>query len=273
MPDGGSSPPWLAALGPDPGLPAQAGTIVDRSVARERLSVVIPCFNEAPTLRQIVARVLRVLPLLYGLSLEIVLVDDCSTDGTREIVREIAEGNYGAACSVRAVYLDKNSGKGAALRSGFAVAGGDIILVQDADLEYEPADYPQLIRPIIDGVARVVYGSRWTNRHFLKLRTNLLFRLGSSVVTMFTNLLYCSRLTDEPTCYKVFDAIFLRSLSLRCNGFDFCPEVTAKTLRSGEKIWETPIYYYPRTVSEGKKIRYRDGVAALWTLLKYRFFR
>ncbi|MGE0432420.1 MAG: glycosyltransferase family 2 protein [Planctomycetota bacterium] len=265
-------PAWLKAIDPARlDTPATAGTIIDRSTPRTMLSVVIPCFNEAATLPLIVAKVLRAQPTLHGLDLEIVLVDDFSTDGTREMIGDMAAGNYGPHCRIVVDYHDANRGKGMALRTGFAKATGDIILVQDADLEYDPADYPQLIRPIIDGVTRVVYGSRWANRHLLRLKTNFFFRLGNGVVTWFTNLLYRSRITDEPTCYKVFDAALLKSLPLTCTGFEFCPEVTARVLKRGEKIWETPIYYYPRTIAEGKKIKYRDGIVALWTLLKYRF--
>ena len=266
------APAWLANVDPARlDAAADSGTIIDRTTSRSRLSVVIPCFNEAATLPLIVAKVLRAQPTLLGLDLEIVLVDDFSTDGTRDMIRDMAAASYGDHCHIAAAFHEANQGKGMALRTGFEKATGDIILVQDADLEYDPADYPQLIRPIIDGVTLVVYGSRWANRHLLKLKTNFFFRLGNGVVTWFTNLLYRSRLTDEPTCYKVFDAALLKSLPLRCRGFEFCPEVTARVLKRGVKIWETPIYYYPRTIAEGKKIKYRDGIIALWTLLKYRF--
>ncbi len=259
-------------LDPLDALEPTLGTLYPYRKPRTKLSVVMPCYNEAATLHAIVARVLRVQPRLFGLHLELVLVDDCSSDGTRDMIADLATRDIGANCTIRACYHETNSGKGAALRTGFAAATGDIVLVQDADLEYDPADYPALIRPIVDGVARVVYGSRWINRHFLTINTNFLFRLGTGVVTWFTNVLYRSRLTDEPTCYKVFDADLLREIHLRCEGFEFCPEVTAKVLKRGVKIWETPIYYNPRTIAEGKKIKYRDGIVALWTLLKYRLF-
>lgn len=247
------------------------GTLHPFRKPRHMLSVVIPCYNEIATLDAILARVLRVHPRLFGLKLEIVLVDDGSTDGTRDRIAHLQTLPLAPGCSIHAVFHDTNRGKGAALHTGFAAATGDIILVQDADLEYDPFDYPALIRPIVDGVAQVVYGSRWINRHFLRIHTNLLFRIGTGLVTRFTNVLFGARLTDEPTCYKVFDAELLREIPLRGQGFEFCPEVTAKVLKRGIKIWETPIYYNPRTVAEGKKIKYRDGLIALWTLLKHRF--
>ena len=170
---------------------------------------------------------------------------------------------------IRSICLPQNQGKGAATRAGIAAARGSICLIQDADLEYDPRDYPALIAPIQDGLTRVVYGSRVL--HPENEYPFDLFRVGSFVVTQSTNLLYGSRLTDEPTCYKVFTTEFLQSLPLTCTGFEFCPEVTAWALKRGEQIIEVPIRYQKRTVEEGKKIRWQDGVVALWTLARLRF--
>ena len=184
----------------------------------------------------------------------------------------IADSLAGRYPEVKALRLPKNQGKGAAVRAGLAAATGEIILVQDADLEYDPADYAGLIRPILDGVTNVAYGSRWFNRHFhVAHAERFWFMAGNWVVTQAANLLYGAHVTDVCTCLKAFDARLLRSLPLSTRGFEFCAEVTALVRKRGEKIWETPIYYSPRTVAEGKKIRAADGLRLLWTLLRLRF--
>ena len=224
-----------------------------------KVSVLIPAYNEARTIA-------RCLEAVYGRNpgrdLEVIVVDDGSTDGTYEAAQ--------AAAKPGTVVLKhaKNSGKGTAIRTALAAATGDVVLIQDADLEYDPADYALLLKPIEEGQAEVVYGSRLMKQ---SARSYHRYYWGGRLVSLWANILYGSSLTDEPTCYKVFKTPFLRSLDLKCTGFEFCPEVTAKTLLRGVKILELPISYYPRRMEEGKKIRWTDGVIALWTLLKFRF--
>ncbi len=229
----------------------------------------IPCYNERRTLAAVVDRVLA---SPVALAREIVLVDDGSTDGSADLIRALVARHAGTpGVTLRSVLLPANRGKGAALRAGFAAATGDIVLVQDADLEYDPDDYPALVKPILDGLAQVVYGSRWLNRHFHRRQPgHWHFVAGNWLVTRLTNLLYRAHVTDAATGYKVFDARVLRALPLRCEGFEFCPEVTARVRKLGYRIWEVPVCYAPRTVAEGKKIRGRDGAQAVWTLLRYR---
>ncbi|SNB70381.1 glycosyltransferase family 2 protein [Thermoflexus hugenholtzii] len=224
-----------------------------------RLSVIIPVYNERATIREILRQVRAV-----GLADEIIVVDDGSTDGTREILQEEARNG-----DIRVIFHERNMGKGAAVRTGIAHATGDILLIQDADLEYDPRDYPQLIRPIQEGRAAVVYGSR-----FLGPRKAMLFwhMIGNKFLTLVTNLLYDAILSDMETGYKVFRADVIRNIPLRARGFEFEPEITAKILKRGYRIFEVPISYYGREFKEGKKIRpLRDGLKALWTLIKYRF--
>ncbi|HXF70689.1 MAG TPA: glycosyltransferase family 2 protein [Thermoflexus sp.] len=224
-----------------------------------RLSVIIPVYNERATIREILRQVRAV-----GLADEIIVVDDGSTDGTREILQEEARNG-----DIRVIFHERNMGKGAAVRTGIAHATGDILLIQDADLEYDPRDYPQLIRPILEGRAAVVYGSR-----FLGPRKAMLFwhMIGNKFLTLVTNLLYDAILSDMETGYKVFRAEVVRGIPLRARGFEFEPEITAKILKRGYRIFEVPISYYGREFKEGKKIHpIRDGLKALWTLIKYRF--
>ena len=224
------------------------------------LSVLMPVYNERATVAKIVQRV-RAIPL----SMEIIVVDDGSTDGTREILSSLAASDP----SVRVIFHERNQGKGAAVRTAIQHAQGEICIVQDADLEYDPADYPALIAPIREGRTQVVYGSRPLhpeNHYPLDF-----FRLGSLMLTLAANLLYFCWITDEPTGYKVFRTDLLKSIPLRCTGFEFCPEVTAKVRKRGHRIVEVPIRYHKRSVAEGKKIRFRDACIGLWTLIKYRF--
>jgi len=223
-----------------------------------KLSVIVPVYNERETVREILERVRAV-----EVEKEIVVVDDGSTDGTRDILRE--EETRG---DLRVVYHPQNRGKGAAIRTGLQHATGDVILIQDADLEYDPRDYPRLLQPILEGHAEVVYGSR-----FLGKRESMLFwhALGNRFLTLATNLLYGVTLSDMETCYKVFKAEVIKSIPLRARRFEFEPEVTAKVLKRGYHIHEVPISYSGRKHREGKKITWRDGFTALWTLIKYRF--
>jgi glycosyltransferase involved in cell wall biosynthesis len=197
-----------------------------------------------------------------GRDLEVIIVDDGSTDGTYEAA--VAAAKHGT----KVLKHEKNSGKGTAIRTALAAATGDVVIIQDADLEYDPADYGLLLKPIEEGKAEVVYGSRLMKSG---ARSYHRYYWGGRLVSLWTNILYGSHLTDEPTCYKVFKTKMLRSFDLRCTGFEFCPEVTAKTLLRGISILELPISYYPRRMDDGKKIRWTDGVIALWTLLKLRF--
>lgn len=225
----------------------------------QKVSIVIPVFNERKTIEELIARV-EGAPIL-GLEKEIVLVDDGSTDGTRDILKNMEKKH-------RVVYHQKNQGKGAALRTGFREATGDIILVQDADFEYDPQEFPKLLEPLLKGEADIVYGSRnmHNNPRFRKS-----YYWGSIIISKLTNLFYGCHLTDVYTCYKAFKAPILKAMKLESNGFDIEEELTAKALKSGHKIIEVPINYYPRNIEEGKKIRPKDGLIALWKILKYRF--
>lgn len=222
------------------------------------LSVVMPVFNERDTIEEIVRRVLAV----GGLRLELIVVDDCSGDGTSDILVEL-QRQHGFVLLTQL----RNMGKGAALRRGFDVATGDIIVVQDADLEYSPEEYPQLIELIRQGRADVVFGSRFLGRHRVFLFTHY---LGNRVLTLITNVLYNTMLTDMETCYKMMRVDVIRSMTLESNGFGIEPELTAKIFKRGYRVYEVPITYDGRGYNEGKKITWRDGVVALWVLLKFR---
>ena len=225
-----------------------------------KLSIVIPVYNEKNTLNTLLTRVEAV-----DYEKEIVLVDDCSTDGTREIVE-----NYKNKKEYTVVMHQYNRGKGAALRTGFAEASGDIIIIQDADLEYDPKDYGKLLEPILDGRADVVYGSR-----FLGGPHRVLFfwhYLGNMALTLMSNVMTNLNLTDMETCYKVFSRQVLDSIELKCNRFGFEPEFTSKVAKQKFRIYEVPISYSGRDYAEGKKIGWKDGVAAIWFIIRFRLF-
>lgn len=221
----------------------------------------MPVFNEANTLKTILQKVEEA--NFCGSEKEIILIDDGSTDGTREVLKEFGD-------KYKIFYHDKNMGKGAALRTGFEYITGDITVIQDADLEYDPADYESLIQLILDGKADAVYGSR-----FLGGKPSSSFMLthwlGNKFLTLMTNILYNTTLTDMETCYKAFKTEFIKGLEIKSDGFDFEPEITAKVLKKGARLYELPISYYGREHSEGKKITWKDGLDAIRALVKFRF--
>jgi glycosyltransferase involved in cell wall biosynthesis len=228
-----------------------------------KLSIIVPVYNEKGTIHEILQRV-RAVPL-EGIVKEIVVVDDCSSDGTREILAQEA-----SAEDVRVLHHAVNRGKGAAIQTGLQACTGDLIIVQDADLEYDPNDYGKLMAPILEGKATVVYGSRFAQGQHKKMFPSQ--RLANTVLTVLTNLLYGTALSDMETCYKVFPAAVIKPIHLRAQRFDFEPEITAKLLRRGHRILEVPISYAGRVYHEGKKINWRDGVIAVYSLIYYRFF-
>ena len=227
----------------------------------KKISIIVPVYNEINTLEKVIDRLQEV--HFCGLEKEIIIVDDYSTDGTRELIKDY-EGMY------KVFYHDYNQGKGAAIRTGFSHVTGDIMVIQDADLEYDPADYDDLIKLIIEGKADVVYGSRLSggkpSRSFMF--THL---LGNKLLTFITNLLYNTTLTDMETCYKAFRTDFIRGIEIKSNRFDFEPEITAKVLKRHPRLYELPISYYGREYAEGKKITWKDGIHAVIALIKFRF--
>jgi glycosyltransferase involved in cell wall biosynthesis len=222
------------------------------------LSVVMPVYNERATIDEIIGRVVDV-----PMRVELIIVDDCSTDGTRDRLIEL-QREHGFTLLLQ----QRNQGKGAALRRGFAAVSGDIVAIQDADLEYSPEEFPMLAELIVEGRADVVYGSRFLGRHRVFLFTHY---LGNRVLTFVTNVLYNTMLTDMETCYKVMRREVLDGMNLQSNGFGIEPEMTAKIFKRGFRVYEVPITYDGRTYEEGKKIGWKDGIVALWVLLKYRF--
>jgi glycosyltransferase involved in cell wall biosynthesis len=228
-----------------------------------KLSIVIPCYNEAKTIRQIVDRV-RASPIAEK---EIIIVDDCSRDGTRDLLRtEIAP------LVDKIVYHEINRGKGAALRTGFAAVTGDIVLVQDADLEYDPREYPKLIKPILDGQADVVFGSRFMGAEAHRV-VYFWHMVGNKLLTLLSNMATNINVTDMETCYKAFRREVLQKITIEEDRFGFEPEITAKVARLDCVIYEIGISYYGRTYKEGKKIGWRDGFRALYAIVKYNLFR
>jgi dolichol-phosphate mannosyltransferase len=250
----------LASLESDTVTRNDASNTPPRQVDRwaRRVSVIVPVYNE-------VAHVDELLQAIHAspVKKEIIIVDDGSTDGTREKLRSMALSD-----DVTVIFHKKNCGKGAAIRTALDYARGEYVLIQDSDLEYDPQDYPALLRPLQEGRANVVYGVR-PDRPERGLR----FFLGAKLLTHLTNLLYGAGIHDEATCYKLFRRSLISKIRLDCNRFEFCPEVTAKLSRMGEKIAEVPIRYQPRSTGEGKKIRHSDGWLAIWTLFRYRFGR
>lgn len=227
------------------------------------LSVVIPCFNEVHTLELVVDAV-ESSPIQ---DLEIIIVDDCSTDGTRELLRDKLEDRV-----ARVIYHDRNQGKGAALRDGFAVATGDMVVVQDADLEYDPNDYPTLLEPILAGKADVVFGSRFKGGASVRVLYYWHY-MGNRLLTTLSNMFTNINLTDMETCYKVFRREVIQQIQIEENRFGIEPEVTAKVARMRCRIYEVGITYSGRTYEEGKKIGWKDGVRAIYCIVKYNWFR
>jgi glycosyltransferase involved in cell wall biosynthesis len=225
------------------------------------LSVIIPCYNEVEFIEAVLERVIDV-----GLAHEIIIVDDGSTDGTRDTLREIEAQ---ALPKVRVIYHEKNQGKGAALVTGFSYASSDVFLIQDADLEYDPREYPVLLKPLQEGIAKVVYGSRFLGGP--RKAMNFWNMVANKILTLTTNILYNAIISDMETCYKVFRSDVVKDMVIHARRFDFEPEFTAKVLKQGIRIYEVPISYNGREWSEGKKIGWKDGVVAMWTLIKYRF--
>ncbi len=225
----------------------------------QKITIIIPVYNEIKTLNQILEKVEKT--DFCGLEKEIILIDDGSTDGTKELYSTL---------SYKVLYHDVNQGKGAAIRTGLKEATGDIIVIQDADLEYDPVDYKDLIQLILDNKADVAYGTRLNGG---KPSRAFMFHhlLGNKLLTLITNILYNTTLTDMETCYKAFRADFIKDITIKSDRFDFEPEITAKVLKKGARIYELPISYYGREYAEGKKITWKDGFQAFWTLIKFRF--
>jgi len=231
-------------------------------MSKKMVSFVIPAYNEREYIEQVL-RALDKVPLPEGVRRELVVVDDGSTDGAADFVESLRDID-----SVVIYRMPQNSGKGAALRAGFSIARGDVLIVCDADLEYKPSDIPKVLEPLLSGQADIVYGSRFMGDIKGMKFVN---RLANRLLTVTVNILFGAKITDEATAYKAFNRNVLSSINLKCTGFEFCPEVTAKTLKRGHKIIEVPITYEARNIEEGKKIKWQDGFIAIWTLVKYRF--
>jgi len=231
---------------------------IKNPIADPLLSVVMPVYNETSTIDEIIRRTLAV-----PVRVQLIVVDDCSTDGTRDILTALQR-----ELGFTLVFQPQNAGKGSALRRGFQEVRGDLVVIQDADLEYSPEEFPDLIELICQGRADVVYGSRFLGKHRVFMFTHY---MGNRLLTMATNVLYNTMLTDMETCYKVMRTEVLRSMTLEANGFGIEPEMTAKIFKRGYRVYEVPITYDGRGYDEGKKIGWRDGFVALWVLVKFRF--
>ncbi len=236
-----------------------------------KLSVIIPAYNESSTIKELISKVKEVDLSSMGVDKEIIVINDCSKDNTQQIVEKIK--------GVKLLNHKSNKGKGGAVKTGIRAASGDIIIIQDADLEYDPNEYSLVINPIVEGKAKVVYGSRFLSKRQRNRNTAFLEThsgaygsayLGGRVITFWTNILFNTRITDEPTCYKCFRADIIKNIKIKGNKFDWEPEVTAKIAKKGIRIFEVPISYFPRTFEQGKHINWKDGIHALWTLVKYR---
>jgi glycosyltransferase involved in cell wall biosynthesis len=263
-PSGIENEPKSVQLGLHPNILTSPGTgsiisiMNDRMQSSTKLSIIMPVYNEKATLEEIISRV-EELPL----DKEIIIVDDGSTDGSAEILRDLPPGR------ARVILQEANRGKGAAIRAGIPVVTGDVVVIQDADLEYDPGDLLKLLKPIVEGKADVVYGSRFTGE-----RKNMFFWhwIGNRFLTLVTNILFDTTLSDMETCYKMFKADIIKGIDLRSNRFEIEVEMTAKVLRKKHRIYEVPISYAGREFREGKKITWRDGLTALWNLFRFRFF-
>jgi len=229
-----------------------------------KLSILIPAYNEKDTILEILKKIEVVDFQSINFDKEIIIIDDGSTDGTRQILENFKD-------KYKIIFNKRNLGKGGSLRRGIAVAQGDWLITQDADLEYDPQDIIKLLKSAEENKALVVYGSRVLNGNKKRKYSGLIYAAGGLFVTWLANLLYQTNITDEPTGYKLFKTDFIKSLPLTCQRFEFCPEVTAKIAKRKIKIFEVPINYYPRHKNEGKKIKWRDGWQAIWTLIKYKF--
>lgn len=223
-----------------------------------KLSVIIPAYNEEGAILKLIKIVENV--NIGQIKKELIIIDDCSTDSTRELLKKIKNHKI--------FFHEKNKGKGSAIRTGLKHATGDIIIIQDADLEYDPNEYPKLLKPILKGKTKVVYGSRFLRKHKAKYQ---FYYLGNIFLSFVTRLLYFRKITDMETCYKVFKREVIKKINLKARRFDFEPETTAKIIKKGYKIIEIPISYKCRDFREGKKISWKDGIKAVWYLLKYRF--
>lgn len=233
-----------------------------------KLSIIIPVYNEKNTVLELLNRVNNV---NFPYSYEIIIVDDGSTDGTREILNSFLSSRATVRDDkkIKIIFKSKNQGKGSALRRGFDAAKGDIIAIQDADLEYDPRDLPKLIEPILQGRADIVYGSRFLIE---QRRSHGLFYFGNRIISFLFLIFYFTKITDPLTCYKIIKREVLDKIPLHLNGFDMETEFTSKALKNGYKVLELPIRYQSRSIAEGKKIKWIDGFKIIWTLIKYRFY-
>jgi glycosyltransferase involved in cell wall biosynthesis len=230
------------------------------------LSILIPVYNEKNTIEQILQKIEEVNLDTLGFKKEIIIIDDDSTDGTKEILKSLPE-------KYKVIYHQQNKGKGAAIHTGLGAISGEYVIIQDADLEYDPQDYKKILKSALDNKAEVVYGSRPLNVKGKAYKPrNSSYYWGGIFLNRVTRFLYKIDITDESTCYKLFKTELIKSIALESERFGFCPEITAKIAKRGIKIYEVPINYYPRSRKEGKKIRWRDGLQALWLLIKYRIF-